>query len=127
VLRVGIDLASSERVSESLRAHEERYLRRVYTASEIEDCQRAGSVDPRLLATRFAAKEAAFKAIGVGDRAVSWHDVEVCRDPRGQLHLLLSGHAANLAVAGGIRELGLSLAYDRGVAAAVVIASIGYG
>jgi holo-[acyl-carrier protein] synthase len=122
-LRVGIDLASPERVRESLQAHGERYLQRVYTPPEIEDCRRAGAVDPRLLATRFAAKEAAFKAIGVGDRAVSWRDVEVSRASCGQLHLLLGGDAANLALAGGIRELELSLAHDRGVAAAIVIAS----
>jgi holo-[acyl-carrier protein] synthase len=123
-LRVGIDLASPDWVSDSLRAHGERYLRRVYTATEIEDCRRGGRVDPRLLATRFAAKEAGFKAIGVGAAAASWRDVEVLRGPSGDPRLVLRGDVATLAEAAGIRELSLSLSYAGGVAAAIVIASV---
>jgi holo-[acyl-carrier protein] synthase len=123
-LRIGFDLESPARVGESLAAHGERYLRRVYTAAEIADCRRAGVVDPRLLAARFGAKEAAFKAIGVGAAAASWRDVEVLRGPSGDPRLVLRGDAATLAEAAGIRELSLSLSCAGGVAAAIVIALV---
>jgi holo-[acyl-carrier protein] synthase len=123
-LRIGFDLESPARVGESLAAHGERYLRRVYTGAEIADCRRAGAVDPGPLAARFAAKEAAFKAIGVGAAAASWRDVEVLRGPSGKPRLLLRGHVATLAQAVGIRELSLSLSYAGGAAAAIVIASV---
>jgi holo-[acyl-carrier protein] synthase len=123
-LRIGFDLESPARVRESLAAHGDRYLRRVYTATEIADCRRAGVVDPRLLAARFGAKEAAFKAIGVGAAAASWRDVEVLRGPSGDPRLVLRGDAATLAEAAGIRELSLSLSCAGGVAAAIVIALV---
>ena len=130
VIRVGLDLTSIASVRGSLEASGVRFLRRVFTARELADCgvrvEGGSSPTPpavRLLAARFAAKEATFKVLQVRDQAVSWRDVEVVRGACGTLHLLLSGNAANLALAGGIRELGLSLAYERGVAAAIVIAS----
>ena len=125
-LRIGFDLESPARVSESLAAHGERYLRRVYTAAEIADCRRVGVVDPCRLAARFAAKEATFKAIGVGTAAASWRDVEVLRGPSADPRLVLHGDAATLAQAAGIRELSLSLSCAGSFGAAIVIALV-YG
>jgi holo-[acyl-carrier protein] synthase len=128
--RVGFDLESPTRIAESLAVHGDRYLRRVYSATEIEQCSRppaAGrdrDVNPRLLAGRFAAKEAALKAIGVGAAAVSWRDVEVvsgcCRNPS----LELKGEIDRIARAAGIGQLSLGLSYERGVAAAIVLAFV---
>ena len=128
--RVGFDLESPTRIAESLAVHGDRYLRSVYTAAEIEQCRpatasgRARDVDPRLLAGRYAAKEAAFKAIGVGGAAVSWRDVEVVSKRSGVLCLRLHGGAATLAQAAGIGELSLGLGYERRVAAAIVLAFV---
>jgi holo-[acyl-carrier protein] synthase len=123
-LRIGFDLESCARVGDSLATHGERYLRRVYSANEVADCRRAGAVDPKLLCARFAAKEAAFKVIGVGAAAARWRDVEVLRGPSGEPRLLLRGDAATLAEAAGIRELSLSLSCGGGVAAAIVVGSV---
>jgi holo-[acyl-carrier protein] synthase len=123
LLRVGLDLAVSDHVRDSIRTHGDFYLRRVFTPAELRECRRGGDVDPCLLAARFAAKEAAFKVLEVGDRAVSWRDVEVRGGQRDQPNLALSGSAAKLAQAKGIREMGLSVACARGVAVAVVVAT----
>jgi holo-[acyl-carrier protein] synthase len=123
-VRVGIDLVAADSVRESIDAHGARYLERVYSANELSDCRTGTAVDPERLAARFAAKEATFKVLRVGDEAVSWRDVEVRRDPSGWVELLLSGVAANLATQAGISDLALSLTHDRGFAAAVVVAEI---
>ena len=123
-IRVGLDLVSVQTVADSLSAHGERYLGRIYSAAEVADCRTADGVDPQRLAARFAAKEAAFKVLRVGDEAVAWTDVEVVRDPSGWVGLSLSGRAATLAEAAGIAELAVSLSHEQGCAAAVVIADI---
>jgi holo-[acyl-carrier protein] synthase len=57
---VGLDLVDVESVDASIEAHGDRYLNRIYTEEERDECQ----MDTRKLATRFAAKEATMKAIG---------------------------------------------------------------
>jgi holo-[acyl-carrier protein] synthase len=126
-IRVGLDLVSIETVRDSISAHGRRYLERVYTERELADCRAGAEVDPKRLAARFAAKEAVFKVLRVGDHAVSWTDVEVRRDPAGWVGLSLSGRAATLAEAAGISELALSLTHEQGCAAAVVVAEIREG
>jgi holo-[acyl-carrier protein] synthase len=74
-------------------------------------------------AARFAAKEAGAKALGTGiSRGVSWKEFEVRREASGRPSLHLSGRAAELAEAMGIRRLQLSLTHSRELALAVVVA-----
>jgi holo-[acyl-carrier protein] synthase len=121
--RVGIDIVSLESVVAAIDAHGERYLRRLFTARERRGCRRGDGLDARRLAACVAAKEATFKAIGVGDRAVAWTDVEVSRRAGSYTpELMLSGQAATLAKDEGVYSLSLSLALTSTVAAAVVIA-----
>ena len=78
--RVGIDLASAQRVREALEAHGARYLDRIFTAAEQGDC--AG--DPVRLAARYAAKEATVKVLRPDpDTAIPLRDIEVVRAPSG--------------------------------------------
>jgi holo-[acyl-carrier protein] synthase len=123
-LRVGLDLCSVDSVRDALDAHGDRYLDRVYHPGEISDSSVGEVLDAERLAGRFAAKEATFKVLRVGDAAVSWRDVEVIRDPTGVVELMLRGNAANLAAKAGISGLVLSLSHERGLAAAVVVAEI---
>ncbi|MGZ4169352.1 MAG: 4'-phosphopantetheinyl transferase superfamily protein [Solirubrobacteraceae bacterium] len=123
-IRVGLDLVSVQTVTESLSAHGDHYLNRVYSAGEVADCRTGDTVDPGRLAARFAAKEAAFKVLRLGDEAVAWTDVEVMRDRTGWVGLSLSGRAATLAEAAGISELALSVSHEQGCAAAVVVAEV---
>jgi holo-[acyl-carrier protein] synthase len=64
-----------ERVQEAVLRHGRRFLERVFTAQELAE---AGS-RPASLAVRFAAKEAASKALGTGIGAVCWLDIEILR------------------------------------------------
>jgi holo-[acyl-carrier protein] synthase len=122
-LRVGIDLASVELVRDAIDTHGDHYLRRVYTARELQDCSSPAGVDPERLAARFAAKEATLKVLQPGEVGVPLSAIEVVRDPQGPVMLQLSGPAAVLAGKAGITELALSLTHEAGTAAAVVIAS----
>jgi holo-[acyl-carrier protein] synthase len=123
-LRTGIDLVSVDTIREALAAHGERYLARVYTERELADCRTESGVDTERLAGRFAAKEAAFKALRMGDRAIAWTDVETVSDATGWTKLSLSGSAADIAASTGITDLSLSITHEGGFAAAVVIAEI---
>ena len=95
-----------------------RFLARVFTAGEQADCAgrhgRAAS-----LAARFAAKEAAVKALGAPP-GVRWTDVEVVRG-EGPPRLVLAGVARAAAAARGVTGTHLTLTHDAGVAAATVI------
>lgn len=96
IVGLGIDIVEIARVERALRRRGERFLTRLFTANEREQC------DPRLrgsahYALRFAAKEAGMKAIGTGwRRGVAWRDFEVLEGSRG-LQLRLSGVALRIA------------------------------
>jgi holo-[acyl-carrier protein] synthase len=124
-IRVGIDLVAADAVEQSLRAaHGERYLERVYTEREVEDCRTAAGIDPERLAARFAAKEATLKVLPVGDEGLALTAIEVCREASGRVHIELSGRAAELAADAGVAELSASLTHEAGLAAAVVVAEL---
>jgi holo-[acyl-carrier protein] synthase len=112
-LRVGIDLVQISRIAGSLAAFGERFLRRVYTDGELayagRDCDR--------LAARFAAKEAAKKALGLD--GVGWRELEVVREDSGACELVLHGSAR---AAAGACNLALSMSHEGDHATAVVIA-----
>jgi holo-[acyl-carrier protein] synthase len=122
-IRVGLDLVAVESVEQSLRApHADRYLRRVYTLREVEDCRTAGGVDAERLAARFAAKEATLKVLTAGEVGMSMQSIEIRRESSGRTYLELSGSAATRAAELGIVDLALSLTHEGGFAAAVVVA-----
>ncbi|HEX3835222.1 MAG TPA: holo-ACP synthase [Solirubrobacteraceae bacterium] len=119
---VGIDLADVEEVRESVRAHGERYLKRVFTDAERRDC----GTSARRLAQCFAAKEATMKALACRER-LPWHSVTVGRDAAGQPAIVLSGPAAQLARERGVQQLAVSFsgAGAHAVAVVVVVATSG--
>lgn len=128
-LRVGTDLVLATTVREALAAHGERYLRRVYTDGEIADCAAPGQpcdVDALRLAARFAAKEAALKALRVGGAAIPWTAIEVRRAEGGHPELRLHGPAAALAADAGIAELAVSLTHEEPYASAIVVGLVEY-
>jgi holo-[acyl-carrier protein] synthase len=114
---VGIDLASTDEVRDSIRRFGDRYLKRVYTSGELSDC----GGDPARLAARFAAKEATTKALRAPDR-LPWQSIEVQRDLTGAPELALTGAAEVLAAKRGCRRLAVSLTHERDHVAAVVVA-----
>lgn len=120
--RVGIDLVAVAEVADAVGAHGERYLRRIYTAAELDDCTMPGGLRAEALASCFAAKEAAIKALGADGTPVPWRSIELRRRASGAVHLKLEGAAASLAARGGIESLAVSVAGDGVHATAVVVA-----
>jgi holo-[acyl-carrier protein] synthase len=118
--RVGIDLVAVDDVHDSIRAHGDRWLRRVFTERELRDCG-TGRGAARRLAARFAAKEAALKVLADPREAVPWRDIELYRAD-GAVHLQLDGAAARGAAAAGLERFAVSVTHRDGYAAAVVIA-----
>jgi len=120
VLGIGIDATDIPRVAALVAKHGDRFLRRVFTGGEIAYCTRHRDPAPHL-AGRFAAKEAAMKALGTGHaEGVLWTDVEVVRDD-GPPRLLLHGAAAAHAAAMQVRRSFLSITHADMIAVAQVI------
>jgi holo-[acyl-carrier protein] synthase len=121
-VRVGCDVVEVEDVQDSLAAFGERYLRKVFTAREINDCR--GSNRLHRLAARFAAKEAVIKAFAEPDMPFPWREIEVAKD--GPLPLLrLSGTLAERAQRRGWVSSSLSLSHADCHAMAVVLVVCG--
>ena len=120
--RIGHDLVEVERFRAALERHGEGWRRRVFTEGEWE----AASKRPdraAVLAARFAAKEAALKALGTGwGKGVAWKDVEVVGGERTAPALVLQGVAQRIADEAGVR-LEVSLTHTDSLASAVVIAA----
>lgn len=108
-LRVGCDITALAPVAQSIERFGDRYLRRLFTANELRDCDGADRI-PRL-AARFAAKEATIKAFAEPDAAYPPRSIEVTLDA-GLPWLVLHGDVAQLAQRQGWREVSLSLSHD---------------
>jgi len=120
MLTTGVDMIEIWRIQGALERWGQRFLNRIYTEGEISYCRGR----PANLAARFAAKEAAMKALGTGLRGVGWKDIEVVRGPGGAPSICLHGRALLRAEKLGVRELALSLSHSRDYAVAFVVGFI---
>ncbi len=119
MLRVGVDLMDVERISRSLERYGDRFYARFFTENECAQCMGR----PERLAARFAAKEAAAKALGTGIGDVGWKEIEVDCDHRGRPILRLHGEAARLAEQLGLTTWEISLSHTHEQAIAFVVAT----
>jgi len=119
-LAVGVDVIEIARVAAVLRRHPRRFLTRHYTPAEQAQC----GADAQRLATRWAAKEAAAKALGTGIGPVRWTDLELLSDARGAPHLALHGAALRIADGLGLQVWAVSLS-DTSEHAVAVVAAMG--
>ena len=118
---IGIDVVQNDRIRDSIQRFGDRFLNRIYTQGEIDYCRKCSQPEIHY-AARFAAKEAAFKALGTGWAAgVKWKDVEIERLPSGKPELHLHGEALNRATSAGAQRFFVSLTHDQLVSCAVVI------
>lgn len=116
---IGLDVVPIARVASLLARHGARAAHRLFSPGERADCEGRG--DPaQHYAARFAAKEAALKALGVPP-GLKWTDIEVRTADNGRPVLILSGAAAAAAQQRGVVAHHLSLTHAGGVAAAVVV------
>ncbi len=110
-----------ERVRAAIERHGESFLRRVFTQAEIAYCEKHRNKFERY-AGRFAAKEAAMKALGTGwRRGVRWQDIEVVREPSGKPKLALRGAAGELALQLGVKQISITITHSAKEALAQVI------
>ncbi|HWR39388.1 MAG TPA: holo-ACP synthase [Patescibacteria group bacterium] len=119
IVGIGIDIIEIERVNAALQR--EAFVRRVFTVGEREYCESRGVQRSASYAARFAAKEAAVKALGTGFSGGSWQDVSVVLDAQGQPHLQLQGYYDQVACSKGVTRMYLSLTHAREYAAAQVV------
>jgi holo-[acyl-carrier protein] synthase len=119
VIGVGVDTVEVARFRDVL-ARTPGVAERLFTAGERAYGARFRDPTARL-AARFAAKEAAMKALGVGLGAFGFHDVEVVNAESGAPSLVVSGAAAELAAERGVTSWLVSLSHSALVAEAVVI------
>ena len=121
IVGMGVDIAEVGRIQGAIERHGETFLRRIYTEREREYCERFKNKYERY-AGRFAAKEAAMKALGTGwRRGVRWVDLEVVRETSGRPTLAIMGEAAKIAQQIGVKSVALSITHTESQALAQVI------
>jgi len=121
IVGLGMDVVEIARIRRILggpRGRAERFLSRCFTQRERAYCEGTRDREARY-AVRFAAKEAASKALGA-PTGIGWHDVEVLRSG-GAPSLLLAGVAAAAAKRLMARRILVTLTHDAGIAAATVV------
>jgi holo-[acyl-carrier protein] synthase len=121
IVGTGIDIAEVPRIRRSIERFGDRFLLRVFTPGEIRYCDSKANRFERY-AARFAAKEAAMKALGTGwNHGVRWRDCEVARLPGGRPTIVFHGKAAEFAARLGMKNSALSLTHTAAQAMAQVI------
>jgi holo-[acyl-carrier protein] synthase len=110
---VGVDLVHLPRLRQVVERWQERFLHRVFTDAELAYCRARRDPIPHLGA-RFAAKEAALKALGTGLRlGIRWRELEVRREPGRAPVLVLTGRSREICRARGWSDrLLLALSHD---------------
>jgi holo-[acyl-carrier protein] synthase len=130
-IALGIDIIEVARVERAYARHGERFLRRVFTESEVWQCRGRRAMlgedpppPPKVvrLAGRFAAKEAISKALGTGLRGVAWREMEIVQLRSGRPSVRLYGRARRRAEELGISAFDVSIADLKGLAVAVAVA-----
>ncbi len=125
VIGIGVDIVETARIEHSLERFGDRFLRRVFTAGEIEYCQ-SMKYPARHFAARFAAKEAVSKAFGTGiGRAMGWKDIDIRRKASGEPFLVLGGGAQKLGDERTLIRAWISLSHTDDYAAATAVLEAG--
>lgn len=121
IVGIGSDLLEVARLASIGRKYGDKFYRRLFTDAEIAYCK-SRTHPYQHYAARFAAKEAVFKALGVGwAQGVRWMDVEVIRQEKGPPTVRISGVAKELADSLGVSRTHLTLSHTRELAMANVV------
>jgi holo-[acyl-carrier protein] synthase len=121
IVGIGIDLVEIERLKQLLDEHGERARARLFSPAELALAGKSANA-LETLAARFAAKEAAMKALGTGwSGGVGFRDIEVGRDGAGAPSLALGGAAGARAQELGVTRVHVSLTHTRAHAQAIVV------
>jgi holo-[acyl-carrier protein] synthase len=121
IVGLGLDIAEIDRIEAAIVRHGAPFIERLYTPREAAYCESYRNRFERY-AGRFAAKEAAMKALGTGwRRGVRWRDIEVVREASGKPTLQLAGVAGELAARMGVNNIVLTITHSGNLALAQVI------
>jgi holo-[acyl-carrier protein] synthase len=121
IVGTGIDIAEVPRIRHSIERFGQRFLQRIFTVGEMRYCDTKANRVERY-AARFAAKEAAMKALGTGwNHGVRWRDCEVVRMPGGRPTMTFHGKAAEFSAKLGVKNISLSVSHTEEQAIAQVI------
>lgn len=126
-IHLGTDIVYIPRIKAALDRFGERFLQRVYTSAEQQECWKPDSSPSTSkdkvarLAGRWAAKEAVAKALGTGWRGISYTEIEIQRQLSGAPQVHLYGAAAAKVVSWGDCQWQLSLSHDKDYAIATAI------
>jgi len=121
ILGIGVDLCEVDRIEAAIARHGDRFLTRIYTPAERAYCESKLNRMERF-AGRFAAKEAAMKALGTGwRRGVAWRDFEVTRAASGQPVIVLHGVAREIAEKLTVKRALVSITHVKSMAMAQVV------
>jgi len=125
IVGTGIDVVEIERIQQAIDRYGQRFLNRVFSPDEQAYCLRKRNA-AESLAARFAAKEAAAKALGTGiSRGVSWLEIEVVRELSGRPTLRFHGRAAKVARRLDAVRTSLSLTHTGRLAVACAVLESG--
>lgn len=119
ILGIGIDLLETRRMKD--KGSDERFLKRFLHPDELADAQKSQEDPALIFASRFAAKEAFGKALGIGLRGLSLRDIAVTHDALGRPELTLYGTAGKALARIGGDAVHLSITHQESMVAAVVI------
>src|SRR5579864_390075 len=109
IVGTGIDIAEVPRIRQSIERFGDRFLQRVFTDGEIQYCDSKANRFERY-AARFAAKEAAMKALGKGwNHGIRWRDCEVVGMPGGRPTTSFHGKAEEFAAKLAIKNAAPSI------------------
>src|SRR5216110_2702697 len=121
IISIGVDIIEVRRVRETIE-RTPRFAERVFTAAERAYCESRGAVAAQHYAARFAAKEAALKALQTSWRGgISWQDVEVSARDSGAPYLIFTGEVLAIFERFGATATHLSLSHTSEHAIAQVI------
>ena len=121
IISIGIDIIEVRRVRETIE-RTPRFAERVFTEAERAYCESRGAVAAQHYAARFAAKEAALKALQTGwSGGIAWQDIEVTAKESGAPIVLFHGRARELYEQSGATAAHLSIAHTSEHAVAQVL------
>ncbi|HZN09364.1 MAG TPA: holo-ACP synthase [Pyrinomonadaceae bacterium] len=121
IISIGIDIIEVARIREVL-LRTPRFVERVFTPVEREYCDSRGAVSAQHYAARFAAKEAALKALQTGWRGgISWQDVEILARESGAPYLVFTGQVLEVFEKFGATSTHLSMSHTSQHAIAQVV------
>lgn len=120
---IGIDILEIDNITKSIEMSS-KFIERVFTSAEIEHCNKQCRKHQHY-ATRFAAKEAVMKALGVGwSEGIGWKEIEILRENNSPPTVILHGTAKKIADNLSVTNILVSLSHSDHYATAMVVIEV---